>query len=156
MTAAEMAGLIDRHAAALRLYARQWCLAPEDAVQDALCKLVVAARPDDPVAWLYRSVKHAAIDRGKAERRRVKREERSARPEPWFDQAGAGLDTDAAVKALQLLTDESREIIVAKLWGELTFEQISQIHGCSVSTAYRRYESGLAALRLVLGESCPK
>jgi len=27
--------LIDRHAAALVLYARQWCAAPEDVVQDA-------------------------------------------------------------------------------------------------------------------------
>ncbi len=31
--------LLDRHAAALELYARQWCEVPEDVVQDAFLKL---------------------------------------------------------------------------------------------------------------------
>ena len=46
--------LLDAHAAGLTLYARQWCVAPEDAVQEAFLKL--AARRDSPpdaVAWLY-------------------------------------------------------------------------------------------------------
>jgi RNA polymerase sigma-70 factor (ECF subfamily) len=150
-----MAKLIDGHAATLRLYARQWCLTPEDAVQDAFCKLVKTTQPDDPVAWLYITVKHAAIDRGISERRRAKREECSARPEPWFEEAGAGLDADAAVVALTQLPDELREVIVAKLWGGLTFDQIGQALGCSVSTAFRRYESGLSVLRTLLGEPCP-
>ena len=34
-----MAELVDRYAAALVLYARQWCDCPEDVVQNALLKL---------------------------------------------------------------------------------------------------------------------
>ena len=35
-----LARLLDQHAAALALYARQWCDSPEDVVQDALLELV--------------------------------------------------------------------------------------------------------------------
>ena len=67
MTGRQIAELIDRHAAALGLYARQWCAAAEDAVQDGVCKLVaLKVPPDDPAAWLFRTVRNAAIDRGKA------------------------------------------------------------------------------------------
>ena len=51
----EVTSLIDTHASPLILYARQWCDAPEDVVQDAFVKLVSQSRPPtDPVAWLYR------------------------------------------------------------------------------------------------------
>jgi hypothetical protein len=39
--------LFDRHAAALELYARQWCDAAEDVVQEALIELVGQCRPPD-------------------------------------------------------------------------------------------------------------
>ena len=54
--------LVDEHTGALVLYARQWCSAPEDVVQEALLKLVAQTKaPDHPVAWLYRVVRNAAI-----------------------------------------------------------------------------------------------
>jgi RNA polymerase sigma-70 factor (ECF subfamily) len=85
MTARQTADLIASHAAALALFARQWCANPEDAVQDAFCKLVrLSAPPDDPVAWLFRVVRTTAIDRGRADRRRARREADRARPERWF------------------------------------------------------------------------
>jgi RNA polymerase sigma factor (sigma-70 family) len=156
MTSSTLAGLIDGHAAALRLYARQWTAAPDDAVQQAFCKLVTIAAPDDPVAWLYRAVRNAAIDAGRGDRRRRTREEQSARPEGWFDHSLAdGLDAATAVAALESLPGEQREVIVARLWGGLTFEQIAAAHGSSVSSAYRRFEAGIAALRVHLGEPCP-
>src|SRR5206468_1223274 len=103
MTARLLADLIDAHAAALVLFARQWCAAAEDVVQDAFCKL--AARPaplDDPVAWLYRVVRNAAIDAGKADRRRQRREAAAARPVRWFDETAVeGLDAAEAVAALE-------------------------------------------------------
>ena len=81
MTSRQLADLIDTHAAALALFARQWCTAPEDVVQDAFCKLVVQrVTPTDQVAWLYRVVRNGAMDVGKAERRRQRRESAAARP----------------------------------------------------------------------------
>lgn len=157
MTARPLAELIDRHAAALALYARQWCAAPDDAVQDAFCRLVVQTpRPDDPVAWLFRVVRNLAIDAGKADRRRRHREGRVAKVE-WFAESEIdGLDAEAAVAALESLPAEHREVIVARLWGGLTLEQVAAATDCSVSTAHRRFEAGIAVLRERLGVACPK
>ncbi len=72
--------LVDTRGPALILYARQWCHAPEDVVQDAFLKLVALRPPPrDAVAWLYRVVRNAAIDAGKADRRRQRREAATAR-----------------------------------------------------------------------------
>jgi RNA polymerase sigma-70 factor (ECF subfamily) len=156
MTARRLGELIDGHAAALVLFARQWTVAAEDVVQDGFCKLSAQATwPDDPVAWLYRTVRNGAIDAGKADRRRVRREAAVSRPDRWFAEPEIdGLDAAAAVAALETLPAEQREVIVARLWGGRTLEQIAAVARCSVSTAHRRYEAGLAALRRRLGAPC--
>ena len=59
------------------------------------------------------------------------------------------------MRALEQLPPEQREVIVARLWGGLSFEQIAAVAGCSASTAFRRYEAGIEALRRLLGVSCP-
>jgi RNA polymerase sigma factor (sigma-70 family) len=158
MTARQIAELIASHAAALALFARQWCDSPEDAVQDAFCKLVrQPVQPGDPVAWLFKVVRTTAIDRGRADRRRAKREERSAKPERWFAETESeGMDAEVAVAALEALPAELREVIVARLWGGMTLEQITGVAGCSLTTAHRRFEAGIAALRERLGVECPK
>jgi RNA polymerase sigma factor (sigma-70 family) len=157
MTPRVLAELIADHAATLVLFARQWCDSPEDVVQDAFCKLASASPPDDHAAWLYRVVRNAAIDAGRSTRRRAQRERAAARPVRWFAEPEIdGLDADAAVAALESLAPETREAIVARLWGGLTLEQIAVAAGCSVSTAHRRYEAGIAALRERLGVTCPK
>ncbi len=131
--------------------------APEDVVQEAFLKLVALRQPPHAVVpWLYRVVRNAAFDAGKAARRRQRRESAVARPERWFLEAEVdGLDASAAVAALQRLPDEEREVIVARLWGGLSFEQIAEVTGCSASTAFRRYSAGLDALRKQLGVPCP-
>ena len=158
MTARQLADLIATHAASLALFARQWCDSPEDAVQDAFCKLVRLGTPlDDPVAWLFKVVRTTAIDLGRSTRRRVKREAAVARPERWFAEPEVdGLDAEVAVAALESLQAELREVIVGRLWGGMTLEQIAVVAGCSVTTAYRRYEAGIQALRERLGVACPK
>jgi RNA polymerase sigma-70 factor (ECF subfamily) len=151
-----LAELIDRHGPALVLYARQWCAVPEDVVQDAFLKLIaLGPQPDDPAAWLYRVVRNRALDAAKTDRRRQKREA-AARPDAWFVEPEIdGLDADRAVAALERLPPELRETVVARLWGGLTFDQIAAASGCSASSAFRRYEAGIAALRESLGVSCP-
>jgi RNA polymerase sigma-70 factor (ECF subfamily) len=149
--------LLDRHAAPLTLYARQWCATPEDVVQEAFLKLVAQRQPPRAVVpWLYRVVRNAALDAAKSARRRQQRESAVARPERWFVEPELkGLDAAAAATALQRLPDEEREAIVARLWGGLSFEEIAAVAGCSASTAFRRYNAGLEALRKELGVSCP-
>jgi RNA polymerase sigma-70 factor (ECF subfamily) len=148
--------LLDRHGPPLVLYARQWCSAPEDVVQEAFLKLSALARsPDHPVSWLYRVVRNTAITAGRGERRRQHHESLAAAQTPgWFLADAPGLDAVAAEQALRTLPVEQREVIVAHLWGGLTFEEIAVVTGCSSSTAHRRYAEGLVELRQRLGVSC--
>src|SRR5579884_3259773 len=151
--------LVDEHAAALVLYARQWCATPEDVVQEAFVKLASQRRPPDHFAgWLYRVVRNGALDAARAERRRRHHETAAARRMPnWFAPTEAArLDGETVTAALQGLPIEQREILVAHLWGGLTFEQIGELTGVSSSTAHRRYLAGLSALRERLRVPCPK
>jgi RNA polymerase sigma factor (sigma-70 family) len=157
MSPSDLARLIDLHGAALVLCARQWCIEPEDVVQEAFLKLARQSMvPDDAVAWLYRVVRNGAIDAGKLARRRRRRETAAARPVRWFIEPEVdGLDAATAVAALERLSPEEREVIVARHWGGLSFEQIALVVGCSTSTAFRRYSSGVDQLRERLGVLCP-
>jgi RNA polymerase sigma-70 factor (ECF subfamily) len=146
--------LIDRHAAALILYARQWCAAPEDVVQDAFLKLVVQSKPPEQVVpWLFRVVRNRAISVSRSDRRRQRHEAfAAARTAPWFAaELGKELDAEVLREALGALPLEQREVIVAHLWGELSFTQIADLAGSSTSMAYRRYTAGVSALRARMG-----
>jgi RNA polymerase sigma-70 factor (ECF subfamily) len=154
----ELGRVIDRHAAALTLYARQWCAAPEDVVQDAFLQLARQKEaPRDVPAWLYRVVRNAAVSAARAEARRRRHEAAAAAHMPgWFTPDPTGpLDAAAVREALQGLPVEEREVIVARLWGGLTFEQVAAVAGCSSSTAHRRYLAGLSSLRERLKVPCP-
>ena len=109
MTPGEVARLIDAHSAPLVLYARQWCDAPEDVVQEAFIKLVRQTRAsEDAVAWLYRVVRNGALDDAKMARRRQRRESAAARRAPWFVEPEVdGLDAQTAVAALERLAPSS-------------------------------------------------
>ena len=139
-----LARLLDDHGAALVLYARQWCTAPEDVVQEAFVKLAgQRPTPANPVGWLYRVVRNGAVS--------------AARSPGWFvPSESGGLDAETVGQALATLPAEQREVIVAHLWGRQTFEQIAQLTGGSSSTAHRTYIAGLTALRERLGVACPK
>jgi RNA polymerase sigma-70 factor (ECF subfamily) len=150
--------LVDDHAAALVLYARQWCGTPEDVVQEAFVKLSLQGTPpDNPLAWLYRVVRNAAVSAARSAKRRRRHEaQAAARAATWFEPSpSAALDGRAASAALQGLPLEQREAIVAHLWGGLTFHEIAELAGCSGSTAHRWYVAGLTALRERLGVSWP-
>jgi RNA polymerase sigma-70 factor (ECF subfamily) len=141
------------------LYARQWCHAPEDVVQEAVLKLMrQVPPPENIVGWIYRVVRNGAISASRRARRRGRREAAAAhRCEPWFDPSdGRRLDADTATAALKQLPIEQREVIVARLWGGLTLQQIAELAGSSTSTVHRQYQSGLSALRERLCAGCPK
>ena len=53
------------------------------------------------------------------------------------------------------MPDELREVLVARIWGGLTFEQIAEVLQTSTSTAFRRYEEAISYLRTRLGIPCP-
>ncbi len=154
-TPAWLARLLEEHGAALVLYARQWCASPEDVVQEAFAKLVSRpARPEHVVAWLYRVVRNGAMSAARGERRRKQREMHSATSEAWFSDAAGALDAREAAAALGSLASELREVVVARIWGGLTFAEIAELTETSTSTAQRRYEQGLRELQTRLEKPC--
>ena len=140
--------LYREHAAALRLYARQWGAGAEDVVQEAFIKLAQqTSLPEQVLPWLYRVVRNQALQAVRGSTRRRQREARVSSSEAWFVADDDRLDAQHAVRLLAQLPLEQREVIVARLWGGLRFEEIGELTGCSVATAHRRYQAGLAELK---------
>jgi RNA polymerase sigma factor (sigma-70 family) len=154
-----LARLLDEHGPALELFARQWCQNPADVVQDAFLQLIrQRTLPDNVAGWLYHVVRNGAITAARSTERRRRHETTAAQlHDHWFDPTSTvPLDTEAVTQSLAELPLDQRETIVAHLWGGLSFEQIAVLTDTSTSTAHRRYQAGLAALKKTLGAPCQK
>ena len=103
-------------------------------------------------------MRNKAINAARSGRRRARHEAQAAhRGEPWLVASdGDRLDAAAAARALAELPLDEREVIVARLWGGLSFAEIAGLTGSSLSTTHRRYQQGLAALRERLEGTCPE
>lgn len=138
----------------LMLLCRARCEEPEDCVQEAFIRLATQNPvPDDPLAWLSRVARNAAVSRSRSSQRRRQRErlageQRSAwfhpgsDPKPWED-----VDVSRLESALQQLEQETAEIVIAHVWGGLTFRQIATAFSLPRTTIHRSYQAGLASLR---------
>ena len=152
--ALRLAKLIERHGASLQLWVRSCCDSPEDAVQEAFTRLATQdPEPDIPVAWLYQVSRNLAIKRRLSDRRRRDREFASAQTEVVATPADPLEIADLRV-AVAALADELREVLVARIWGQLTLEEIGQMCGVSTATAFRRYREALEALRTKIEPPC--
>jgi len=149
------------HAAALVLFARQWAPAAgdaEDVVQDAFVRFWRARhRAEDPVAYLFACVRHTALEWRRGRHRRQAREAAVARPEAAEPLFTCPVECDerrrAIEAALRRLPAEQAEVVVLKIWGGLTFEQIAAALDVPANTAASRYRNALAKLRDLLAEA---
>ncbi|MCU0960840.1 MAG: sigma-70 family RNA polymerase sigma factor [Pirellulaceae bacterium] len=151
---AELEQLIGAHSAALELFAAQWTTLPEDCVQEAFVRLAgQVPPPDQPLPWLYRVVRNRAISlRRAAERRRRRESEAAAQRPQWFVATRwSAAELQEVTEALAAIDAQLREVLVARIWGGLSFEQLAAVLAVSTSTAHRRYEAGLLRLRERLG-----
>lgn len=148
----------DAHGPKLLLCARQWTRSladAEDVVQEAFVRYWRHQRdlPGEPAALLVTSVRRAALDLARREGRRAVREERAREglleQDAFFEPLpGDGDERRQEIEsALRLLPEEQREVLVLKLWQELTFDQIGEMLAISPHTAASRYRYALAALR---------
>ena len=149
--------LLVEHGGALAVFAAQWTENADDCVQEALIELArQTALPPNPAAWLFRVVRNRAISQWRTDRRRERHEQFASRLK---QQEGGGHDESFSAAelaaAVASLPAEQREVVVARTWGGLNYEQIADLADCSISTAHRRYEAGLAALRKRLLQ-CPE
>lgn len=156
--AADWRDWLERHGAALVLFARQWSASAadaEDAVQNGFLKFwKTRTRARDEVAYLYCCVRSAAMDAGRGERRRAVRESSASRPEPpAFEYALEQAERQAQIAAaLDQLPADQREVVVMRIWGGLTFAQIGESLGVPLHTAASRYRYALSRLEVELSQ----
>lgn len=149
---------LERHGAALVLYARQWSASAadaEDAMQAGFLKFWrTRHRAKDEVAYLYACVRGAAMDQSRSQRRRIVRESNLTTPESSpFEPALEQAERNAAIEAaLADLPADQREIVVMRLWGGLTFAQIGQALDIPFPTAASRYRYALQRLETDLSK----
>lgn len=148
----------EAHGPKLVLCARQWTRSladAEDIVQEAFVRYWRHQRqlPGDPLALLITSIRRAAFDHSRRESRRIVREEKAEgglveREEYLAPTAGDDAQRRREIEAaLQQLPAEQREVLVLKIWSDLTFEQIAAILDLPLNTAASRYRYALVALR---------
>ena len=137
----------------LLLFARQWVRSAadaEDIVQDAFVKFWRRNHEIDNRALLYATVRSVALDLIRRDSRRARRESEAYADfeqavEPQFRSADESQRSLAV--ALDRLPHEQREVLVMKIWSELTFAEIGQALGISQNTAASRYRYALATLK---------
>jgi RNA polymerase sigma-70 factor (ECF subfamily) len=107
------------------------------------------------VAWLYQVCRNLAEKQRLADDRRRRRERASFEHEAAAEAADPQQLAEA-LAAIELLDDELREVLVARIWGQLSLEEVGKICGISAATAFRRYRSALEFLRAQLAEKCER
>lgn len=141
----------------LVLYARQWTGCPSDAedlVQEAFVRFWKsgARALAQPEIALYASIRRAGLDSLRKSRRRVAREQKSQVGQDVILSAfRSGLESREQCAAIETALDdlprEQREVVVLKIWGELTFEKIAATLEIPANTAASRYRYALSAMR---------
>ncbi len=58
--------------------------------------------------------------------------------------------------AIEQLNPIDREILIARIWGERSFEEIADLVGLGTSTVYRKYQQALHTLGSRLRETDPR
>ena len=113
-----IARLLAEHGPRLLLFAQTWSKNPSDAVQEVFVNLALRSNlPENPVAWLFGATRKRALHLARGE------------------------------AALQLLPSDLREIVIARLWGGLSFEEVGKLVNLPSATAWRRYDEALDLLK---------
>jgi RNA polymerase sigma-70 factor (ECF subfamily) len=147
--------LYDESGARLLLYGRALGLShseAEDVLQDTFLALLrLPQAPAHPAHYLRRSFRNRARNTWRGLWRRLAREAESRH---WFEpEPEATASERAVVHALANLPVPQREVIVLKIWHQLTFHEIGALVGVSPHTAAGRYRYGLQKLRALAAQT---
>lgn len=155
LSAEQLAALVDRHAVPLQIWLGRRCVAADDVVQEVFCRLATLEPPPEQIAaWLYRAARNLAENQRIAGKRRLAREHGAAVAEAVVNDPSRRLIADEVVDAVLRLGDPLREVLTARIWGQLTFDQIGVLCGISTATASRRYRDALDQLRRQMDVTC--
>ena len=137
----------------LVLFARQFVRSvadAEDIVQEAFVRFWRKQHSINNRALLFATVRSIALDLLRRDARRARREadavaDADSAVEPQFDELDEAKRALAA--AIDRLPAEQREVLVMKIWNDLTFADIASVLSISQNTAASRYRYALAALK---------
>jgi len=155
----QLARWFDAYCNRLMLYARHWLpddLA-QDAVQGAFARLMgQLCEPRDVPAWLFRTVRNAALTKLRRQERLLRHQRLISAAQPlWFESRPEDLiDAQAAQEILMTLPTAQREVVLLRIWGQFSLQQIGLIVGSPLTTVYSRYRAALAAIKERMQESC--
>ena len=140
-------------APALLLFARQWVASKadaEDIVQEAFVRFWRREHSIENRALLYATVRSIALDLLRRDSRRARREANASAGEDQHCEPSC-FEGDESQQLLAAAVDqlpaEQREVLVMKIWNELTFAEIATVLGISQNTAASRYRYALSALK---------
>lgn len=153
-----MAEWYEAHGTELMLYARQWSpdQQAEDIVQDAFIKLLKQRRcPDNVRAWLFRVVRNASISIVRRFQQRLRAEQKfQHRQVMWFESRHDNLiDARLAQDILQMLPSHLCEIVMLRIWGQMSLKEIAQIMNKSIPWIHNEYKTALEMIRKKLEHS---
>ena len=140
----------------LVLFARQWVHSladAEDIVQEAFLRFWKRNHNIESRGLLYATVRSIALDLIRRDSRRARREaaavsETDQSIEPQFQIEDES--QQALIRAVERLPKDQREVLVMKIWNELTFAEIGEALAVSQNTAASRYRYALATLKKTL------
>jgi RNA polymerase sigma-70 factor (ECF subfamily) len=126
----------------------------EDALQAALVRVAlrpsVLAKARFPWAYLLKITRNEALNIVRRRRTLQRLAEQTA---PWVDQSLVVGDADLyrfVRRALEKLPPAQAEVVVLKIWEEMTFAEIGEVLGQSPNTAASRYRYALQKLAQLL------
>lgn len=124
----------------------------QDVLQDAL---ISCWKNQNPAAipspsLVFGVIRHKAIDRAREMDRRRRRENATS-PEPeadWFSPDIIERETGRILEsAVRELSETLREVLILKVWGNLTFREIGSALDISPNTAASRYRYALEEMK---------
>lgn len=117
------------------------------------------AKPENSVAWLYRVVRHRALNNLRSQARRAAREKDVARSDACQMDPSINMQEDderaRITNVLDGLSAEQRELVVLRIWSGLGWREIEDLTGVPSSTAHRRYTAALETMKRQLETKCP-
>lgn len=162
---------LEEYGSRLLLYARQQTRREadaEDVLQEALVQLVHAVESgsfsgtqEQWPAYVYTAIRHKAMDLGRREevRRHYAARQQETLKEgeeetPWLSAAADSEYMRVRVeKLLRKLSPEFAEVVILRIWGEYSFQEIADMTDNKLATITSRYRYALNAMRKELAQN---
>jgi RNA polymerase sigma factor (sigma-70 family) len=152
LTYAEVQDLYQQHGPALLAYATGLLgsrASAEDVLHQVFLSLLSKAdHPSEARPYLFKAVRNRALN---SRRRGVRMVALHDHDQEWLVKPQGMIEAGIQVeRALRDLPPEQREVVLMRVWGEMTLEEIATVLDVSANTAASRYRYALGKMREIL------